>query len=291
MPSGADSDFDPRLHEISTGAQDGFAGSLAQSTFLAGQSDYVIANFNRTGFRAFDVGVVRYGTGTSTYHSEIVTSSYLGFAPVGMHGPFDVLPGRVMNLHEVYLPVGRWEIDLMPVSGGVDWGMTLHGQDMVYGGKGDAVPGGLAWLEPDNAMESVIVDITTAGYYCVSAWKTDRDRFNYPGRYNLQFVNGTVDAPTPVTGRTAFRGAFPNPMRTGTSLEFELSREQEATLEIHDLQGARVRTLTQGRFGAGVHRVAWTGEDDAGRPLTPGIYLVRFRSGQESSQRKLILLQ
>lgn len=291
MPLSDDSDFDPRLHEVSTGAQDGFASALAQSTFLEGQSDYVIANFNRTGFRAFDVGVVRYGTGTGNYHSEIVTSSYLGFAPVGMHGPFNVPGGRVMNLHEVFLPVGRWEIDLMPSGGGVDWGLTLHGQDMVYGGKGDAFPGGLAWLEPYNAMEAVIVDITTAGYYCVAAWKTARDRFSYNDYYRLQFVNGTVDAPGPTAGRTAFRGAFPNPVRGSTSLEFELSREQEASLEVFDLHGAQVRTLSNGRLGAGVHRVSWSGDDDLGRPLTPGIYLVRFRSGQESSQRKVILLQ
>lgn len=289
MPLG-DSDFDPRLHEVSAGAQDGFAPALAQSYFLAGQSDYVLANFNNTAFRAFDVGVVRYGTEADNYHSEIATSSYLGFAPVGMHGPFQVPGGRVLNLHEVYLTAGRWEIDLMPISGSVDWGLTLHGSDMVYGGKGDAVPGGLAWLEPDDAMESVIVDITTPGYYCVSAWKSGSDRFNYTGNYRLQFVNGTVDVPGPVAGRTSFRGAFPNPARGGTSLEFELAREEEATLEVFDLHGAQVRTLSSGRLGAGLHRIPWSGEDDLGRQLTPGIYLVRLRAGEESSMRKVIML-
>lgn len=289
MPLG-DSDFDPRLHEISTGAQNGFAASLAQSYFLEGQSDYVIANFNRTAFRAFDVGIVRYGSGVNNYHSEIVGSTYLGFDPVGLHGPYIVAANRVMNLHEVYLNPGRWEIDVMPGTGGVDWGMTLHGEDMVYGGKGDAYSGAIAYLEPPNQLESVIVDITTAGYYCVSVWKSKRNHFTSPGSYQLQFVTGTVDAPGPLAGRTSFRGAFPNPARGSTSLEFELTSEQEASLEVFDLHGAQVRTLSAGRRGPGLHRIPWSGEDDLGRKLTPGIYMVRFRAGSETTMRKVILL-
>ena len=291
MPLSDDSDFDPRLHEVSTGAENGFTSALSQSYFLEGQSDYVIANFNRTGFRAFDVGIVRYGTGTAAYHAEVVTAPYLGFNPAGMHGPFNVLGGRVMNLHEVYFTPGRWEIDVMPEAGSVDWGLTLHGEDMVYGGKSDAFPGGLAWLEPENRMESVIVDITTAGYYCVSVWKSHRNRFSYNGSYNLQFVTGTVDAPGTSAQRTSFRGAFPNPARGGTALEFELSAEQEAALEVYDLHGAKVRTLSTGRLGAGLHRIAWSGDDDLGRKLTPGIYMVRFRAGNESTMRKVIMLE
>lgn len=290
MPLG-DSDFDPRLNELSTGAQNGFTSALAQSYFLDGQSDYVIANFNRTGFRAFDVGVVRYGSGLDNYYSEIVTSAYLGVAAPGIYGPFNVLGNKIMNLHEVWLNPGRWEIDVMPGSGAVDWGMTLHGEDMVYGGKQDAFSGAIAWLRPPDQLESVIVDITTAGYYCVSVWRSNRTWFSSPGSYRLQFVNGTVSTPGGVAQRTSFRGAYPNPARGGTQLEFELSSEQEAWLEVFDLHGAQVRSLSSGRLGAGLHRIAWAGDDDLGRKLTPGIYMVRFRAGAETSMRKVIMLE
>lgn len=91
--------------------------------------------------------------------------------------------------------------------------------------------------------------------------------------------------------RTSFRGAYPNPARGGTQLEFELSSEQEAWLEVFDLHGAQVRSLSSGRLGAGLHRIAWAGDDDLGRKLTPGIYMVRFRAGAETSMRKVIMLE
>ena len=291
MPLG-NSDFDPRLHETSAGAQDGFAVSLAQSYFLDGSSDYVLANFNRTGFRAFDVGIVSYG-GSDPYHAEIVTAGYLGYAPSGALGPFEIPAGRVLNLHEVYLPAGPWAIKVVPLGGDpVDLGVTLHDELAAYGGKADAVAGGLAYLEPENVMEAVSVSLASPGYYCISVWKSGVGDFYDTGRYLIQIYpsSGPVDVPEPAAHATMFRGAFPNPTRGATSLEFELAREQEARLEVFDLQGERVRTLAGGRWAPGVHRVAWSGEDDHGRRVQPGIYLVRFRSGAESSMLKLIRL-
>lgn len=289
MPLGSASDFDPRLHEASTGSQNGFASALAQSAFFDGQSDYVLANFNLTGFRAFDVGVVNYGGGDN-YRSEVVMSNYLGLPVTGIYGPFNLGPDRILNLHEVYLTAGRWEVDLLAEGGYVDWGLTLHPTDQAYQSKGTAVAGGLAWLNGEDANESVIVDITTPGYYCVGIWKVANTDIAGYGSYRLQFINGNVDAPGTASGATAFRSVFPNPLRSSTSVQFELAREQDATVEVFDLQGARVRTLAAGRRAAGVHRVEWRGDDEQGRAVTPGVYMVRFRSGDRVDQRKVIKL-
>lgn len=291
MPLGAGSDFDPRLHELSTGAQNGFAGSLAQSYFYEGQSDYVLANFNLTGFRAFDVGLVKYGTGTDNYRAEATSAPYLGTEPAGVVGPFTLGSNRILNLHEVWFNAGPHEIDLFPESGDIDWGLTIHPADQAYQSKNTAMPGGLSWLAGVNQRESAIVDIPAPGYYCIAVWKSRTADLYWSGQYRLQFTHPTTDAPGPIAGRTALRGAFPNPLATSTTVRFELAREQGVEIDIFDLHGARVRTLASGVQGAGEHSVAWNGDDDHGRAARPGLYMIRFRSGGSSEQAKVIKLE
>ncbi len=290
MPTGSTSDFDPRLHEVSTGAKNGFESPLVQSYFGTGQSDYVMGNFNITAWRAFDVGIVKYGTGTSSYRAEVVGSTYLG-TPNGRYGNYTIGPNQILDLYEVYLTAGRWGVDLFGVSGGVDLGLTLHPKDVAYLSKSTSLPGGVSWLAGDDERETVIVDVPATGYYCVAVWKVASDDLPRTATYLLQFEHGSVDAPERPTGATAFRGVSPNPVRTSTAVQFELAREQDATIEVFDLHGARVRTLSSGRLGAGVHRVEWRGDDEAGRGVEPGVYLVRFRCEERVDQRKVIKLR
>lgn len=290
MPLGAGSDYDPRLHEVSAGAQDGFAGSLAQSYFYEGQSDYVLANFNLTVFRAFDVGIVKYGAGADAYRAEATSASYLGTEPAGVFGPYPLGANRIVALHEVWFNPGLHEINLFPESGSVDWGLTIHPSDQAYQSKATALPGGLSWLAGTNESESAVVDILSPGYYCVAVWKSSTADLPWSGSYTLQFTHPALDAPGGPSGRTALRGAFPNPLATSTSVRFELSHEQPVQVEVFDLHGARVRTLADGALGAGEHTLQWRGDDDRGGAAKPGVYLIRLRSGGVSEQVKVIKL-
>ena len=47
-------------------------------------------------------------------------------------------------------------------------------------------------------------------------------------------------------------------------------------VDIYDVAGRRVRTLTDATVPSGVHRVAWDGKDEAGRPSATGSYFVRL---------------
>lgn len=92
-------------------------------------------------------------------------------------------------------------------------------------------------------------------------------------------------SPDPITasagGRaaTAFAGAFPNPVRDRTQFVMSLAGERHVRLTLVDVTGRRVRTLHEGRLGAGRHALAWDGRDDAGAALAPGLYLARYEDG------------
>ena len=53
-------------------------------------------------------------------------------------------------------------------------------------------------------------------------------------------------------------------------------------LEIFDVQGQKVKTLTAGFAGQGVYQVEWDGADASGKPVATGVYLARLQKGTAS---------
>ena len=81
----------------------------------------------------------------------------------------------------------------------------------------------------------------------------------------------------------------PNPARSETTFAFTLPAAGEATLEVFDAAGRKVKTLYAGGAPAGDTEVVWNLADDAGRPLAPGVYVYRLRAGGETVSRKLVM--
>jgi len=86
-------------------------------------------------------------------------------------------------------------------------------------------------------------------------------------------------------------GAQPNPFNPATRIGFELADEADVRLEIFDLQGRRMRVLLNEHRSAGVGSVVWDGRDESGRPLTSGVYMVKFSGRGHVDSNKLVLLK
>jgi len=76
--------------------------------------------------------------------------------------------------------------------------------------------------------------------------------------------------------RTLLLAPAPNPSAAGASLGFSLARAGEVELAVYSVAGSRVRVLARGPLAAGTYHYVWTGEDDARRQVTPGIYYVQL---------------
>ena len=66
---------------------------------------------------------------------------------------------------------------------------------------------------------------------------------------------------------------------------------EDVAIEVYDLRGARVRTLTRGRLEAGRHSATWDGRDEAGHRAPAGVYLVRMSAGAYHGQQKLVRVE
>jgi hypothetical protein len=70
--------------------------------------------------------------------------------------------------------------------------------------------------------------------------------------------------------------ASPNPFAYDTTIHFGLRQPGAVWLAIHDVSGRRIRLLEDRTLGAGEHKVAWDGKDDAGRPVPSGVYIYKL---------------
>jgi hypothetical protein len=98
------------------------------------------------------------------------------------------------------------------------------------------------------------------------------------------------------TGSAAPRGALldrpsPNPFGARTALGFSLTAEGPVDVRVYDAAGRSVRVLQSGFAPAGRHTLDWDGQDDAGRPVASGVYLVQLRAGDEIHTERVVLLR
>lgn len=84
-------------------------------------------------------------------------------------------------------------------------------------------------------------------------------------------------------------GAFPNPFRNSTSIRYGIEHAADVLLEVFDVMGRRIATLTDGSHDAGRYEIEWSGVDSAGRPVANGVYFYRLRAGDRIATRQAVL--
>ena len=91
---------------------------------------------------------------------------------------------------------------------------------------------------------------------------------------------------------------YPNPFNPATtipfqvrSLEFGVGRPVHTFLTIYNLTGQRVRILLDEEMMPGDYQAIWDGKDDNGQRVSSGIYFYRFKAGNSSETRKMIMLK
>ncbi|MCA9756184.1 MAG: T9SS type A sorting domain-containing protein, partial [Candidatus Eisenbacteria bacterium] len=99
------------------------------------------------------------------------------------------------------------------------------------------------------------------------------------------------DGPWAVPARTQLFQNAPNPFNPRTTIRFALSRSGPVELTVFDVAGRRVRSLVQGELEAGSHEVTWDGLDEAGNPLSSGIYWTQLQANGRSFSKKATVLR
>jgi hypothetical protein len=83
---------------------------------------------------------------------------------------------------------------------------------------------------------------------------------------------------------------YPNPFNAATAIRFRLFSRGGWNLNIFNIQGQKVRSISGNDF-AGPMTILWDGTNDSGQPLSSGVYFYRLRVGDYSHSKKMLLLK
>jgi hypothetical protein len=109
------------------------------------------------------------------------------------------------------------------------------------------------------------------------------------GSYDPTGVESQIEKT--IAERHALLPNYPNPFNASTVISFELAHHETVTIDIFNLRGAKVRSLVNGIYPAGLQRAFWNGQDDSGLWVSAGVYIVQLRAGQVQQTRKVTILK
>ncbi len=112
-----------------------------------------------------------------------------------------------------------------------------------------------------------------------------------------EIAGGIFEAPTGTDEEVitpvsfALNGNHPNPFNPETSISFSVPTDSEVKIDIYNIKGEKVRTLTNELYKTGTHSVVWNGRTDNGNSVASGVYFYRMDAGSYSAVRKMALLK
>jgi len=85
----------------------------------------------------------------------------------------------------------------------------------------------------------------------------------------------------------------PNPFRSNTYISFSISNttDDKIIIEVYDIKGKKVKTLTNSTFKPGNYKVEWSGRDDNQNLLPSGNYFIKMNIDNRQSSCKVVYLR
>lgn len=128
----------------------------------------------------------------------------------------------------------------------------------------------------DTAHNEVFCPVTTGGTY--AAFTTD--------------VATDIGETEPVLPHGfGLNQNYPNPFNARTTIRFSIPERMQVSIDVLNLLGQRVATITRSEYAEGIHEVEWDGSDGRGRELASGLYFYRMTAGDRTISRKMLILK
>ena len=156
---------------------------------------------------------------------------------------------------------------------------------------GDSSQALYSWDMTDN-----LGDLISSGNYEATGFFACS--YNIPVSVNFEYTTVDVDNEIIVNSESILYN-YPNPFNPSgaersptTTISFSISEESKIELTVYNIEGQRVRSLTNNVFIKGNHSVIWNGDDDSGNLVSSGIYLYKLNvNGKTEAMKKCLLLK
>ena len=193
------------------------------------------------------------------------------------------------------------EARVQGISAALDWDAAVAEAIAVASGGWLEAQNGVVFSPGPGAVDAALLGVRARGIAGDGVLATVTFRARRAGDPALRFGRvlardaanrplppGTLltSGPGTVRAGTSLLAPSPNPTARSASLTFTLARPGAIELAIYSVTGRLVRTLAKGERAAGEYSLTWDGDDDARRPVAPGVYYARLtvRGGPQLSR-------
>jgi len=84
---------------------------------------------------------------------------------------------------------------------------------------------------------------------------------------------------------------FPNPFGNVTNIAFALKQSSKVTIDVYNILGQKIKTITEDEMPSGIHSAQWDGKDTFGHQAANGVYFYRMNTDEFHQTRKMILMK
>lgn len=160
------------------------------------------------------------------------------------------------------------------------------------------LPASIADIDQDGDAE--VVSGIANGVYAIDIktefgskhpWKTYRGNYRRTGYSvdNLTVSNYPQDLPQ--SSQKLF-AAYPNPFNPTTNIAFNISQPAQVEIDIYNVKGQKIKTLTRQQYEKGKHILIWNGKDEQTRSVASGVYFYKMQvDGNTIDVRKCMLIK
>jgi FlgD Ig-like domain len=142
-----------------------------------------------------------------------------------------------------------------------------------------------------SADDTLLVDAaapsSTALYYIVTALDVHENQSAPSNEASVGATTGVGNTPS-IAALTVLPN-HPNPFAGSTEMEIGLPADTDVKIEVYDVAGRLVRAQTVAQQAKGWRKVPFDGRDDAGKPLTSGVYFYRVTANGTTVTRKMVI--
>jgi hypothetical protein len=256
-----------------------FADLLSAETLGGGVTTVLAGNFHTVTAGTY-YGIVRRAAGAGTGRAS--------FAPGTQVLPLNGPPisrlwhdTNLLELWDVSLDAGQTYTAVFDHDSGIDAHVVLFRPVVDEGWQGRLSAGA-------DESGSFAIEAPVTGTYGLAVVNDGG-----AGTFSLALYAGTLaTGPPSRPARDAFAALSPNPARGRIRLDYALRDGARVSFDVIDMAGRLVSRIEPGVRAAGQWQAAWEPRGADGRPLAPGVYLVRMRAGERTiGRRKLALLE
>ncbi|NIM18927.1 MAG: T9SS type A sorting domain-containing protein [Candidatus Latescibacteria bacterium] len=221
---------------------------------------------------------------------------------VPYHGVSPLVIGEPGGIFDHGAPFG---VDTMVAYGGCpiinDFDMIRPVGDakieMTYSGTGNPNDGAVISYDTTNALDNPVAVVLSS--FSFNYIRDDRPA-GIPDRADhltdiIRFLRNPLDDPTGAGGTPQFTNSlaqnYPNPFNPSTTIKYSIKARASVSLKIYNVTGQLVKTLVNEEKPAGEYTKGWNGRNDAGNPVSSGVYFYKLVTKNFTQTKKMVLLK